>query len=63
MKGTVTQMLSYPQWKAVQRWTTVLVAAAAGALLVAAAIVIARVLKLRQGEQARSQFENPAGGN
>lgn len=56
-------MLSYPQWKAVQRWTTVLVAAAAGALVVAAAIVIARVLKLRQGEQARSQFDNPAGGN
>jgi hypothetical protein len=54
-------MLSYPQWKAVQRWTSVLTAAAAGALLVAAATLIVRVFKLRQGEQARSEFENAAG--
>jgi negative regulator of sigma E activity len=62
-QGTVNKMLSYPQWKVVQRWTTVLTAAAAVAIVVAAASVVARVFKLRQGDQARSRFENPPEGS
>jgi hypothetical protein len=56
-------MLSYPQWKVLQKWTTALTAAAAGVLIVVGVAALGRVFQLARGEWARSRFETPPDQN
>lgn len=51
-------MLSYPQWKQVQRWTGALTVAAVAVLVFAGILAIDRMVRLAQGSGARERFEN-----